>query len=107
MSWLRPESAEPTRKIAIEPMKTPLRPWRSPSLAHTGVETAVVSAYAVTTHAWCARPPSSPTIVGIAVPTIVLSSIASRIAVMSPPMTVQMSRRVGVRSMKQTYLSTG
>ena len=67
----------------------------------------MASAYAVTTHAWWARPPSSPTIVGIAVPTIVLSSIARSMAVMSPPMTVQISRGVRARSITLTYLSTG
>ena len=42
-----------------------------------GVEAAVASVYAVTTQERCSRPPSSPTMVGIAVPTIMLSSMAS------------------------------
>jgi hypothetical protein len=68
----------------IEAMNNFLRPYRSPSLAHTGVDTAVASAYPVTTHDRCVSPPSSPTIVGIAVPTIRLSSIASSIAITKP-----------------------
>jgi hypothetical protein len=65
-------------------MNTPLRPYRSPSFAHTGVDTAVASAYPVTTQDRWASPPSSPTIVGIAVPTIRLSSMASKIAIINP-----------------------
>lgn len=38
-----PDSAEPTRKIVIADRKTPLRPYMSPILPQTGVETAVVS----------------------------------------------------------------
>ncbi|MGX1223581.1 hypothetical protein RKD42_004840 [Streptomyces ambofaciens] len=41
MSWAMPLSAEPIRKITIEDMKTPLRPYMSPSLPHSGVEAAV------------------------------------------------------------------
>lgn len=76
-----PLSAEPARKITIDVMKAPLRPYMSPSLPHSGVELAVASVYAVTTQERCSRPPSSPTIVGIAVPTIMLSSIASIIVI--------------------------
>src|SRR5262245_11026124 len=43
--------------------------------------------YAVTTHARCSRPPSSLTIVGRAVATMVPSSAARRRTMMSPPRT--------------------
>ena len=47
--WDKPASDDPIRNITIEAMNTPLRPYRSPSFAHTGVDTAVASAYPVTT----------------------------------------------------------
>lgn len=43
MSCAMPLSAEPARKITIEVMKAPLRPYMSPSLPHRGVELAVAS----------------------------------------------------------------
>lgn len=95
MSWAIPLSAEPIRKITMEARKTPLRPYRSPSLPQIGVEAAVASVYAVTTHDRCSRPPSSPTIVGMAVPTIMLSSIASSIAIMSASSTIRTLRGCG------------
>ncbi len=36
-----PDSAEPARKTTIEVRNTPLRPYRSPTLPHSGVETVV------------------------------------------------------------------
>ena len=40
---LRPASAEPIRKITIAAWKKDLRPYRSPSLPHRGVETVDAS----------------------------------------------------------------
>lgn len=82
MSWAMPLSAEPIRKMTIEVRKEPFRPYMSPILPQMGVEAAVASVYAVTTQERCSRPPSSPTIVGMAVPMIMLSSMASSIAIM-------------------------
>ena len=46
MFWAMPLSAEPIRKSTIEVMKTPLRPYMSPSLPQIGVEAAVARVYA-------------------------------------------------------------
>ncbi len=89
-----PQSAEPTRKITIEMRKIALRPKRSPIFPQIGVDTVVPRTYAVTTHDRCARPPSSPTMRGIAVPTMKLSNIASIIAISSPGRTTSTSRRI-------------
>lgn len=43
MSWAMPLSAEPIKKSTIELMKTPLRPYMSPSLPQSGVAAAVAS----------------------------------------------------------------
>ena len=85
-----PHSAEPIRKITMDVMKTALRPYRSPSLPQIGVETVVPSTYAVTTQVKWLRPPNSPTIRGNAVLTIMLSSIASIIAIMRPARMIRM-----------------
>jgi hypothetical protein len=69
--WLRPHNAEPTTKITIDAWKKIFRPYWSPSLPHSGVDTVEESRYAVTTHARCDPPCRSPTIVGSAVETIV------------------------------------
>ena len=87
-----PLSAEPTRKPTIDVRKMPFRPYMSPSLPHSGVETEVPSTYAVTTQERCDRPPRSRTIVGIAVPTMKLSSIARRKASSSAGSTYMTSR---------------
>jgi hypothetical protein len=58
---------------------TILRPNRSPNLPYSGTTMVDVSRYAVTTHDRLLRPPSSPTIVGSAVDTMVWSSAASSI----------------------------
>src|SRR5256885_13290356 len=50
-----------------------------------GPLTVDASRYAVTTHDRCCSPPRSPTIVGSAVDTIVWSSDASRITIISAP----------------------
>jgi hypothetical protein len=39
MLWLSPHSAEPARKMTIAARKSLLRPYWSPSLPHSGVET--------------------------------------------------------------------
>ncbi len=59
--------------------KTRLRPNWSPSLPATADVIVWASRYDVTTHETWLPPPRSPTIVGRAVDTIVLSSAASRI----------------------------
>src|SRR5579875_510150 len=82
---LRPDSADPIRKIAIAASNMCLRPYRSPSLPHIGVETVDASRYAVTTHESWSTPPRSPTIVGRAVATTVWSRDASSIPSISAP----------------------
>ena len=77
IDWLSPDSTEPTRKITIAAWKKIFRPYWSPSLPHSGVETVVASRYAVITQAMCEPPLRSPTMVGSAVDTIVWSSAAS------------------------------
>ena len=71
MEWLRPDRTEPTRKITIAAWKKTFRPYWSPSLPHSGVDTVVASRYAVMTQAICEPPLRSPTIVGRAVDTMV------------------------------------
>jgi len=71
MSCAIPQSADPARNSAIATCSTILRPYRSPSLPYSGSTTVDDSRYAVTTHDSRSSPPSSPTIVGSAVDTIV------------------------------------
>ncbi len=77
MDWLRPDRTEPIRKITMAAWKKIFRPYWSPSLPHSGVDTVVASRYAVITQAMCDPPRRSPTIVGSAVDTMVWSSAAS------------------------------
>lgn len=80
MSCATPHSAEPARNSTIAACSTILRPYRSPSLPYSGSTMVDDSRYAVTTHDnWSSppSPPSSPTIVGSAVDTIVWSSADS------------------------------
>ncbi len=93
MELLRPDSTEPIRKMTIAAWKKTLRPYWSPSLPHSGVDTVVASRYAVMTQAMCEPPLRSPTIVGSAVDTIVWSSAASSMPHMSAPMISRMRRR--------------
>lgn len=86
-----PHSAEPTRKITIAEANSDLRPYRSPSLPQTGVETVDVSRYAATTQDRCPNPPRSATMAGSAVLTISASSIASSIASRRPGRTVRIA----------------
>src|SRR3954451_8543647 len=76
MLWLRPASTDPIRKITIAAWKKILRPYRSPSLPHSGVDAVDASRYAVTTQERCCRPPRSATMVGRAIETMVWSSAA-------------------------------
>src|SRR4051812_19744515 len=57
-----------------------LRPSRSPSLPHSGIDTVEATTYAVTIHDTSVSRPSSPAIVGSAVARIVWSSTAGSIA---------------------------
>jgi len=43
MEWASPHSADPTRKMTIAASKKTLRPYRSPSLPHSGVDTVEAS----------------------------------------------------------------
>ena len=43
MSWLRPDRAEPNRKITMPVMKMGLRPYRSESLPQNGTLIVLVS----------------------------------------------------------------
>ena len=71
IDWLRPDRIEPIRKITIAAWKKIFRPYWSPSLPHSGVDTVVASRYAVMTQAMCEPPLRSPTMVGSAVETMV------------------------------------
>lgn len=82
----------------MELRKAPLRPYMSPSLPQMGVEAAVARVYAVTTQDRWAMPPRSPTMVGIAVPTIMLSSIARSIAIIRAISTTRVLRCFGPAS---------
>src|SRR5215470_12908021 len=94
MVWDSPASAEPIRKMTIEASKNVLRPYRSPSLPHSGVDTVDASRYAVTTQDRCDSPCRSPAMVGSAVATIVWSSAASSIPSSSAPMMMSVRRWV-------------
>ncbi len=43
MEWDSPASADPMRKMTIAASKNILRPYRSPSLPHSGVDTVDAS----------------------------------------------------------------
>src|SRR3954464_8273679 len=64
----------------------------------SGIVTVAASRYAVTTHERRSMPPSSPTIVGSAVETIVWSSDASSITSIRPLTTTRMRRRSVARA---------
>ena len=86
IDWLSPDRIEPIRKITIAAWKKIFRPYWSPSLPHSGVDTVVASRYAVITQAMCDPPLRSPTIVGSAVDTMVWSRAASSMPSISAPM---------------------
>src|SRR3954468_8358653 len=94
--WASPHSADPIRKSTSAACSTTLRPSRSPSFPYSGVTMVTASRYAVTTQDRCSRPPSSSTIVGSAVETIVWSSDASSITRISPDITTQTRGRCSV-----------
>jgi hypothetical protein len=79
-----PASADATRKTTIAMRYMGFRPYRSEILPHNGVDAVEVTRYAVTTQDRWLRPPSSPTMVGSAVDTIVWSSAARRRPSISP-----------------------
>ena len=84
------------RKTTIAAWNGVLRPYRSLIRPHSGIVTVAPSRYAVTTQESWSIPPSSPTIVGSAVETIVWSSEASSIASSRP---ANVSRtRAGLRA---------
>src|SRR5471032_448468 len=62
---------------------TTLRPNRSPNLPYSGTTIVDVSKYDVTTHDRLSSPPSSPTIVGSAVETMVWSNAASSMTIIN------------------------
>ncbi len=92
IEWDRPDSAEPTRKITIEAWKNVFRPYMSPSLPHSGVDTVEASRYAVMTQDRCDSPCRSPAMVGSAVATIVWSRAASSMPSSSAPMMISTRR---------------
>ena len=83
------------------------RPYRSPILPQRGVETVVPRTYAVTTQDRWDSPCRSPTIRGMAVLTIMLSSMASIIASISAGRTARTSRRVATGWVSDTVRSPG
>ena len=96
IEWASPEKIDPTRKITIAAWKNCLRPYRSPSFPHSGVDAVEASRYAVTTQDRWDSPCRSPAIVGSAVATIVWSSAASSMPSSSAPMMISTRRRPSV-----------
>jgi len=75
-----PHNADADTNVASAISSSRLRPWRSPSLPHSGVDAVAATTYAVTTHDRSVSRPRSPAIVGSAVARIVWSSTAGSIA---------------------------
>ena len=73
--------------------KKVLRPYWSPSLPHSGVDTVEANRYAVTTQVRWDAPCRSPTMVGRAVDTMVWSSAARNMPSSSAPMMMSTRRR--------------
>src|SRR5690606_8228797 len=76
-------------KMPIAVWNMTLRPYRSDSLPQIGVDAVEVSRVAETTQASCSWPPSSPTMVGRAVATIVWDRAATSMPSMRPASTVR------------------
>ena len=74
--------------------KRRLRPYRSPAFPQIGVEAVLASRYAVMTHDSRLLWWKSPTMVGSAVDTIVWSSAARNIPIISPDMITRICRCV-------------
>ena len=74
--------------------KRRLRPYRSPAFPQIGVEAVLASRYAVMTHDSRLLWRKSPTMVGSAVDTIVWSSAARNIPIISPDMITKICRCV-------------
>src|SRR5680860_1551097 len=87
-----PEATEPIMNSTIANWKRFLRPYMSEILPYSGTDTVDASRQAVTTQDRWLSPPSSPTMVGRAVDTIVWSKAASSIAVISPAKTPRIWR---------------
>src|SRR4051794_27233618 len=92
MFWLKPLASEPARKMPIAAWNMILRPYRSESLPQIGVEAVEASRVAETTQDSCSWPPSSPTMVGSAVATMVWDRAATSIPSISPVSTVRICR---------------
>src|SRR5579885_2252673 len=88
------QRAEPTRKRTIAPCRIFLRPSWSLILPYSGVATALVIRYAVTTQDNLSSPFRSLAMRGRAVETIVWSSAASSITSISANITTIISRCV-------------
>lgn len=84
MSVAKPAATDEQMKITSAVWNSSLRPHTSESLPHTGVDAVMVSRVALATHDSRSWPPSSPTIVGRAVPTIDVVSIDVSIASIRP-----------------------
>ena len=89
----RPHRNEPITKMPVLTWKTSFRPNRSPNFPASAAAIVSVSRYAVTTQDRCPAPPSSPTIVGSAVETIVWSSAARNMPSRTVPNTTLIWRR--------------
>src|SRR3954451_12790028 len=94
MFWLKPLASDPARKIPIAAWNMILRPYRSDSLPQIGVDAVEASSVDETTQDSCSWPPSSPTMVGNAVATMVWDSAARSIPSISPVSTVRICRCV-------------
>src|SRR5580704_11155667 len=89
-----PHSALATRNRTMASWKRRLRPYRSPALPQMGVEAVLASRYAVMTHDSRLLWWKSPTMVGSAVDTIVWSSEARNMPIISPDMIARICRCV-------------
>src|ERR1700722_217687 len=89
-----PQSALAIRNSTMASWNSRLRPYRSPALPQIGVEAVLASRYAVMTHDSRLLWWKSPTIVGRAVDTMVWSSEARNIPIISPDMITRICRCV-------------
>src|SRR6478736_3627386 len=72
-----------------------------------GITIVVARMYAVVIHTWCETPPSSPTMVGMAVDTIVWSRLDSSIPAMRAEKMIQMRRCVSRNGASPPGLAVG
>ena len=87
MDWAAPQSNEAKRNRAMVKRSNRLRPYKSLSLPRSKVAMVDVTAYEVDTHAYNPKALNCPAMVGMAVPTIVLSRAERSSATMSEPIT--------------------